>query len=53
MSEKSEQTISEEKVREEHLAEVNPTAHWAYMLGVLLVSTLVMVVFIALLAGGS
>jgi hypothetical protein len=53
MSEKSEQTISEEKVREEHLAEVNATAHWLYLFGVVVASTLVMIVFIALLAGGS
>lgn len=49
----SEKTISEEKVREEHLGEVNPTAHWAYMFGVLLGSTVLMVVFIALMAGAA
>jgi hypothetical protein len=46
----SEQTITEEEIREEHLHEANATAHWAYMFGVLLVSTLLMIVFIALMA---
>ena len=49
----SEKTITDEKVREEHLREVNPNAHWAYLFGVLLVSTFLMVVFIALMAGAA
>ena len=30
----SERTTDREKVREEHLAEVNPAAHWAYLLAI-------------------
>ena len=30
----SERDIDKEKVREEHLAEVHPAAHWAYLAGV-------------------
>jgi hypothetical protein len=49
----SDKTITEEKVREEHLREVNSNAQWAYLLGVILVSTFVMIVFIALMAGAA
>jgi hypothetical protein len=49
----SEKTITEEEVRDEHLGEVNPTAHWIYVLGVVVGSTILMIVFIALLGGGS
>ncbi len=53
MSEKSEKTISEEKVRKEHLGEVNPTAHWIYVFAVVIGSTILMIAFIAMLGGGS
>ena len=43
----SERTIEREKVREEHLAEVNPPAHWAYLVGVLAIATLAMLLMIA------
>jgi hypothetical protein len=43
----SEQTIDEELVREEHLAEVNQAAHWAYLAGVMFTGTLLMLAFIA------
>ena len=49
----SEKTITDEEIREEHEREVNANAHWAYLLGVLLVSTFLMIVFIALLAGAA
>jgi hypothetical protein len=50
----NEKTITEEQVREEHLAAVNQPAHWLYFLGVLGVSFLVMVALIgALGAAGS
>ena len=49
----SEKTITEEQVRKEHLGEVNPAAHWVYVFAVVVGSTILMLVFIALLAGGS
>ena len=41
--------MTEDKVRDEVLKEVNVGAHWAYLLGVLAGSTLLMLGFIALL----
>jgi hypothetical protein len=49
----SERTIDADKVREEHLAEVNPSLHWAYLIGVLAGSTLVMLVVIAILGASA
>jgi hypothetical protein len=49
----SEKSITEEKVRKEHEAEVNPTAHWIYVFSVVVGSTVLMMSFIALLGGGS
>ena len=49
----SERTITDESVREEHLREVNPNAHWAYLFGVLLVSAFLMIFFIALMAAAA
>lgn len=43
--------VNEDKVRSEHLDEVNVAAHWAYLLGVLLGGFLLMVALIALLGG--
>jgi hypothetical protein len=47
----SERTINREKVHEEHLAEVNAPAHWAYLIGVVGGGLLVMLGFIAWLGG--
>ena len=45
----SELRVTEEKVRNEHLKEVNVPAHWAYLLAVLIGSGLLMIGLIALL----
>jgi hypothetical protein len=45
----SEDKITENKVRTEHLREVNQPAHWAYLFGVLLGGLVLMVLLIALL----
>jgi hypothetical protein len=47
----SERTIDREKVREEHLAEVDPRAHWFYLLAVVGGGLIVMLVLIAWLGG--
>lgn len=47
--EMSELKVTEEKVRNEHLKEVNVPAHWAYLLAVLIGSGLLMIGLIALL----
>jgi hypothetical protein len=47
----SERTIEREKVREEHLAEVNPPAHWAYLIAVVGGGLLAMLALIAWLGG--
>jgi hypothetical protein len=50
----SEAKVSEEDVRREHLESVHEGAHWAYLFGVLLAGTVLMLLFIAMLgAGGS
>jgi uncharacterized membrane protein YdcZ (DUF606 family) len=49
-----EASITEEDVRQEHHQSVNKAAHWAYLFGVLGVSFVLMIAFIAILgAGGS
>ena len=50
---KSERTLSEDQVREEHLKEVNQPAQWAYLFGVLVGGTVLMILLIAAIAGGS
>ncbi len=51
---KDERTITDEDVRREHQLAVNKAAHWAYLFGVLGVSFVLMIAFIAALgAGGS
>ena len=45
----NERTVTEEQVQEEHLAEVSAAAHWAYLIGVLVVGFLLMVGLIAIL----
>ena len=47
----SERGVDEDKVRSEHLEEVNVRAHWAYLFGVLVGGFLLMVALIALLGG--
>jgi hypothetical protein len=53
MSRVDERTLTEEQVRQEHVASVNQPAHWVYLFSVLVGGTLLMVAFIALIAGGS
>ena len=48
---KSERTVTEDQVREEHLKQVNQAAHWAYLFGVLIGGTLLMILLIAVIAG--
>jgi hypothetical protein len=45
----SDEKITEVRVRNEHLAEVNATAHWVYLFGVMLGGLALMVVLMALL----
>ena len=47
----SERDIDRERVREEHLKEVNPAAHWMYLLGVVGGGLIAMVALIAWLGG--
>jgi hypothetical protein len=47
----SEGTIDQEQIRKEHLAEVNATAHWAYLLAVLGGGLVAMLGLIAWLGG--
>ncbi|MDQ3880055.1 MAG: hypothetical protein M3295_03110 [Chloroflexota bacterium] len=47
-----ERKIDEERVREEHLENVNVGAHWLYMFGVLAGGFVVMVALMALMGGG-
>lgn len=48
-----ERTLTEDQVRQEHVASVNQPAHWVYLFSVLIGGTILMVAFIALIAGGS
>jgi hypothetical protein len=45
----SDEKITEVKVRNEHLREVNPSAHWAYLFGVLIGALVLMVLLMAVL----
>lgn len=47
----SERDIDREAVRKEHLAEVNPAAHWAYLVAILGGGTVAMLALIAWLGG--
>jgi hypothetical protein len=49
----SERTIDEEQIREEHLRQVKPLAQWAYLVGVLVGRTILMLALIALLGWSS
>ena len=53
MPKTKETTLTEDDVRVEHLTEVNEPAHWAYLFAVLIGGTVLMILLIALLAGGS
>ena len=43
---------TEEKVRQQTMREVNPTAHWLYLSSVMLGGLILMIVLMALLSGG-
>ena len=43
--------MTEDEVRDEHLREVKPVAHWLYLIGVLAGGLVLMVFFMALLGG--
>jgi hypothetical protein len=45
----SEKSVDVEQVRKEHLEEVNEPQHWGYLFGVLVGSTLLMLLLIAFL----
>jgi hypothetical protein len=47
----TEEKITEVKVRNEHLGEINQPAHWAYLFAVLLGALALMVLLMAMLAG--
>ncbi len=49
----SEKDISGEEVREEHLRKVKQPLHWSYMLSVMIGSLALMLIFMAVLGGGS
>ena len=49
----SEESIDQEEVRKEHLAEVNQPAHWAYLAAVTIGSVLLMLLFIAWMGSAS
>ena len=39
--------VDEERVHKEHLEAVHVRAHWAYLIGVLAVGTVIMLLFVA------
>ena len=47
MTRRSETTIDVDRVRKEHLADVDQRAHWLYLIGVLAIGTLAMLLMIA------
>ena len=47
MTKKDETNVREDDVRQEHLANVRPAPHWAYMFGVIGGSFVLMVALIA------
>ena len=50
---KDETQLTEEDIYEEHQRSVKPTAHWAYLFGVLGGGLLLMIALIALLGGSA
>ena len=49
----SDRDVDFERVRREHLAEVDRRAHWAYLLGILIVGTVLMLTLIAWLGSAA
>jgi hypothetical protein len=49
----SERTLTEDQVRQEHLETVNQPLQWAYLFGVLIGGTVLMILLIAAIAGGA
>jgi hypothetical protein len=49
----SEKNITVEEIEREHMEEVKPGAHWAYVVGVLGISFLLMLALIAWLGASS
>jgi hypothetical protein len=49
----SDQTITERDVQKEHLREVSPGTHWAYLFGVLAGGLVLMLLLMALLGAGT
>jgi hypothetical protein len=47
----SEKSVDVGQVRREHLEEVHEAAHWAYLVGILVGGTLLMLLLIAVLGG--
>ena len=48
-----EKSLSEDDVRAEHLQTVDQPAHWAYLFAVLVGGTVLMILLIAVIAGGA
>jgi hypothetical protein len=53
MSSPSERNVNLERVRQEHLAEVDQRAHWLYLIGVLAIGALAMLAMIAWLGSAA
>jgi hypothetical protein len=53
MTKPSETTIDVDRVRKEHLAEVDQRVHWLYLIGVLAIGTLAMLLMIAWLGSAT
>jgi hypothetical protein len=49
----SDENITEDKVRNEHLGEINQVAHWAYLFGVLIGGLGLMLLLMAMLGTGT
>ena len=52
-AQKDETTLTENDVRREHMRAVQPGGHWAYLFGVVGMSVLLMIAFMAFLEGAS
>ena len=49
---KSERNLTEDQVRQDHLAAVHQPAQWAYLFGVLIGGTVLMLLLIAAISSG-
>jgi hypothetical protein len=49
----AEKDLTIDDIREEHLREIHQPAQWAYLFGVLIGGTLLMLLYIAILGGSS